>query len=304
MSSTSRTVPRHVETRAKNKSTHPGDVSKPNARRTSAEVQQERAAKAKAKLDREEAKRQSITRTAEFERGDMANEDSVDATPRPPFTPKPWPPTRGHKTTKLFPVSESNDDEDAAPDPAGELPVAGPADDSESNTESDSPPPPPKKQKVHRDKARGVSMKKLEAEKKKLDKNEEVMTVTDDDGQETPRPKKMRMRDEINFAAQKIDEDKAEGNKYGGMVESVFGDKQAAPSDGMPASEALSQHQAAGKGKKLKREGAIADINALYKKATPANPGMPVSTKHQNQVMNIDIRFLILPYSHVTVTDP
>jgi hypothetical protein len=50
-------------------------------RRTTNEVQAERAAKAQAKADSEEAKKQPIIRAAEFEHADRANEDFPDATP-------------------------------------------------------------------------------------------------------------------------------------------------------------------------------------------------------------------------------
>jgi hypothetical protein len=112
MAPKSQAVPRSIGTRASNKSVHPGNVFKPSVpRRTSAEVQQEREAKAKAKADREEAKQRSIVRAAEFEHADMANEDLVDATPRPPFTPKPWPPSRNKKKAKVIPVTESESSE-------------------------------------------------------------------------------------------------------------------------------------------------------------------------------------------------
>jgi hypothetical protein len=58
---------------------------------TTAEVQEECAAKAQAKAAHEDARLQSINRTAEFEHANMANEVLVNATPHPPFTPKPWP---------------------------------------------------------------------------------------------------------------------------------------------------------------------------------------------------------------------
>ena len=99
--------PRQIGTRASNKLAHPGQVTKTSTRRTSAEVQQEREAKAKAKADCEDAKQQSIICAAEFERAEIANEDMVNATPRPPFTPKPWPPARNKK--KAGKVVESSD---------------------------------------------------------------------------------------------------------------------------------------------------------------------------------------------------
>ena len=62
----------------------------------------------------------------------------------------------------------------------------------------------------------------------------------------------------------------------------------------LPASKALSQLPAAGGGRKLKREGTIADINALYKKVTTANPNQAWSHSQDqndiNDVMDIDNR--------------
>ena len=102
-------LPRPIETRASNKLAHPGNVEKSSKpRRTSAEVQKEREAKAKAKADREAAKRKAILCAAEFELADMANEDMVDATPRPSFTPKPRPFLRNQKEAKLVPIAESS----------------------------------------------------------------------------------------------------------------------------------------------------------------------------------------------------
>ena len=58
MARTSQTVPqRQIETWATNKFTHPGNIFKPTVpRQTSAQVQEERDAKAQAKADCEEAK--------------------------------------------------------------------------------------------------------------------------------------------------------------------------------------------------------------------------------------------------------
>jgi len=50
----------------------------------------------------------------------------------------------------------------------------------------------------------------------------------------------------------------------------------------MPASKAPSQLQAAGGGKKLKREGAIANINALYEKVTPTNCDQSLNHSQDN----------------------
>ena len=81
------------------------------------------------------------------------------------------------------------------------------------------------------------------------------------------------------------------------MVKTMFG-KPAEENPGQkPALKAPSQLQAVG-GKKLKREGAIADINALYKKVTPTNPDQTQSSKHSqpemddiNDVMNVANRY-------------
>ena len=105
-------APSQVKTRAKNKTTHPGVPDQALPRRTSAEVENEREVKAQAAAARQEKKRQSIRLAAEFEDAAMANEDIVDATPRPQFTPKPRPPARNRKNTALDPVAEVSDGSD------------------------------------------------------------------------------------------------------------------------------------------------------------------------------------------------
>jgi hypothetical protein len=97
------------ETRASNKLAHPGELLAPKLRRTKGEVEAEHAAKAQAKVDHEEAKKQSIICAAEFEHADRANKDFVNATPHPPFTPKPWPPIRNKKKANPIPVAETTD---------------------------------------------------------------------------------------------------------------------------------------------------------------------------------------------------
>jgi hypothetical protein len=97
------------ETRASNTWAHPGKPITPKPRRSKDEVKAERAAKAQAKVDREEAKTWSIIHAAEFEHADRADEDFVNATPRPPFTPKPWPPLHNKNKANLTPVAEISD---------------------------------------------------------------------------------------------------------------------------------------------------------------------------------------------------
>ena len=95
--------PQQVKTRAKNKDTHPGNCDRAPPRCTPAEVENERAAKAQAKEAQYEERKRLIRRTANFERSDLANEDTVDATPR---IPKRRPTPRNRKKASLAPVAE------------------------------------------------------------------------------------------------------------------------------------------------------------------------------------------------------
>jgi hypothetical protein len=97
-----------IETRASNKEIHPGQAVLAKKCRTTAEVQKEHESKVEAKAAREEAKQQSIRHAAEFEQDDIANKALANATLRPPFTPKPWPPPRNQNTNKV-PAKESSD---------------------------------------------------------------------------------------------------------------------------------------------------------------------------------------------------
>jgi hypothetical protein len=226
----------------------------------------------------------------------MANEDMVDATPRPPFTPKPWPPPRNKKKAKLVTVAEPSEAEivdDLDFDKTSLAPVASEEDDSvteddsvaedESVTESDSddPTPPAKKQKTQAtEKAMQTAGASANVDEKKKKKVEKVAITSD---QQTPKPKKFKakVRDEIDFAAKKITDNEVKRNMYSDMVKS------------MSAPKPPSQLQAAGGGRKLKREGAIADINALYKKVTSTNPhqnnNTPASGNDLNNLSVMDI---------------
>jgi hypothetical protein len=90
-----------------------------------------------------------------------------------------------------------------------------------------------------------------------------------------------------------IGNNEVKGNKYSGMVKATFGKALGAPL----------QLQAAG-GKVLNREGAIANINTLYKykKVTPTNPDQTQSESYAlkcsqpemeniNDVMNVANRY-------------
>ena len=251
------TIPqRQMETRAKNKTTHPGKVDKsppPPRRRTKAEVQQEKEAKAQAKAALAEARQQKIERAAEFERADLANEDMVAVTPRPIFTPKPRPLSRNHRNSPLTPfvgtdtsdIEVSDDlDETLRPGSVGLV-------DSDLGVESDGPPPPAVKGKAKI--TATVDTKKLVDRKRRVVDVESDVPLDDEEQPREPKVKKVKvkMRDEINVAATKILENEQEGNKYASA-------KMVNPMglSGKPASKVPSHSG----GRQLKREGAIADI--------------------------------------------
>ena len=144
----------------------------------------------------------------------------------------------------------------------------------ESATENDHAPP-IKKQKIQ---VVEKATRTVGASEKVAGKGKKVVVTSDEE--QTPKPKKVKAKihDEINFAAKKMS-DEVKGDKYGESdeMESIY----------MPPS----QHQTTvgGGSKKLKREGAIADINALYKKAS--NPDQNVSTENNiSDLMDINKR--------------
>jgi len=290
-------------TRASNKSAHPGNIVKPSApRRTSAEVQQEREAKAKAKADLAAEKQESIFRTAEFEYADMAKEAMADATPRPQLT-TPKPPRNKKKAKQLFPIAESTEDQIGDPD-FDETPVAPVAaensfteDESASSVTEDesassltedeseieyvAPPPKKKKIMVTEKATRTVGASTKVAERgRKVGKDEKVVAASDE--AQTSKPKKdkakVQVREEIKFAAKKM-KNEVKGNRYDDMMKSM---SKRPPSQ---------LQETGGGGKKLKREGAIADINALYEKVTPASANSDQNVSHGNNntdLMDID----------------
>jgi hypothetical protein len=249
-----------METRARNKIAHPRNAVKTSKRRTTAEVQAERAAKAQAKAAQEKARQQSINRAAEFEHADMADEDLVDATPRPLFTPKS---SRIRTNPNLIPLEEMSDVEmtyvsDSASfiPPSAEESVA-----NNSGVESDVPPPPIKKQRAQTTKAKGqvtAAMNKVTAKKadkkKGVDESDVEMVSTDVELPQEPKPKKVktRTRDEINAATKEI-----QGNKYGDIVRSMSTKQGGKESSGKPGSMATAVTEK----RKLRREGAIADMS-------------------------------------------
>jgi hypothetical protein len=292
--------PGQVGTRGKNKTTHPGKVVKDakQKRRSKAEMKRDGEAEAKAKADLAEARQESINRTAEFERADIANEDIVDATPRPAFTPKPRPLSRNQRSSSLTPFASATDievfdDPDEAPFIPGSKSLVVDADDSavenddpppspfmpgskssvdadDSAVENDDPPPPtPAKKKKAKITPKAttarVDTKKLGEtanRKRKVveDVEGDIPQDSNDEQPQEPKPKKMKvkMRDEINVATTKILEIQVKKTANNKYAEMV----NSMGSSGKPASNVPSHSSlaVASGGRPLKREGAIADI--------------------------------------------
>jgi hypothetical protein len=200
-----------IQTRVQNKTTHPGNVDvtpKPpkRKRRTKAEVQAEKMAKVEAKKILSEARKKGINRTAEFEHDDIANEDIVDATPRPMFTPRPPPGSRNQKNSPLTPFADTSDNisvdgdsfvDDETPLMPGSNSLVH-ADDSA--VESDGPPPAEKKVTAER-----VNAKKLgevDHKRRVVNVESDIPLDSDEDQPQEPKPKRMKTktRDEINAA--------------------------------------------------------------------------------------------------------
>ena len=126
------------------------------------------------------------------------------------------------------------------------------------------------------------------------------------DEEKTPKPRKVKakVRHAIDTTAKMIAETNGKGDKYGDchdtdVVESMMSSKQHEERPGgRPAPKDSSQLQAVG-GRALKRDGAIADINALYKKPAAINSNRSQPLKHSpdmdisdiNDVMDIDNRY-------------
>ena len=126
----------------------------------------------------------------------------------------------------------------------------------------------------------GASTKVNGKGRKVVGKDEKVAVAHDELEEQTPKPKKVKakVRDEINLATKKMEYE---------IREDKSGDIS------MSSKLPLQLQVAGGGGRKLKREGAIADISLLYKKETPAtsaNPDQNISTGNNNDLMDIDNR--------------
>ncbi|KAH9038774.1 hypothetical protein EDB85DRAFT_2141661 [Lactarius pseudohatsudake] len=209
--------PRRMSTRAGNKLAHPGNIVKAAPRRTTADVQRDKTAKAQAKKARQEERQQNINNLAEFEHADMVNE-GVDATPRPLAlsTPKPLPPLRDHRRISHRRIADSSDGE------ALDNPVETPScseksatkddssSDSESADEDDDDPPPAKKLKAQTTrKATAAAGEKAVGEEPTGKKNKTVVPASTDKAPRKPKKKVkvvVKVRDEIKVAGEKIRE--------------------------------------------------------------------------------------------------
>jgi hypothetical protein len=161
----------------------------------------------------------------------------------------------------------------------------------ESTAERDATPHPAKKLKAEPKKAVAKTAAKKKAVSKKADKKKvddesdvEIVNSNAEPPQEPPqepKPKKVkpRMRDEINIAAKKIEENESQGSKYANMVKSMSGNRGEEPE----ALKGTSRPQATVVGgKKLQREGAIADIRTFGMEITATEPDQASKYSKQN----------------------
>jgi hypothetical protein len=284
---------RQIETRAGNKSAHPGNVTKPKKRRTAAEVEEARVAKAKAKEDRELARKQSIERAAQFERADMVCEDDVDATPRPAFTPKPRPPPQNQSRMTSLPAETSDVEMSYGSDFDGDFdrapfvppPSADGSTVDDSTVENDTPPPAKKAKAAAKGKGKETKKAKAASKKKTAEESEVEIVEPKAEPPKEPKPKKKNFRDEINIAAKELEE--VQAKKFGGMVKSMRGGEE--PKAGKPASKPKGlgpwwpQATTAGEKGVLKREGAIGDINDLFDNEAIADKRPDQESKRSDQ---------------------
>jgi hypothetical protein len=261
-------------------------------RRTKAEIEQDRIAKAQAKAMCTEAKQQRINRTAAFEHADMANEDVVNATPHPLFAPK-RPASTCNSTPTDLAMSGVEIVEDSKSDYSASDSAVAIEDSSVGSGDNESSPPAQKKTQLTVAKATKATVEPT----RKLKGNTRVVqsdTETELDDDETPKkikPKpKAKVRDEIDVATKKL---KANKNER----EAVRPTRQADVGlSGRPASKVPLQLQAGGeggmRGKNLKREGAIADINQSTKRS------------HEPEITADNNRYTLFAlYLHASISD-
>ena len=301
-----------IKTRAKNKDTHPGIPDRAPPRRTSVEVESERAAKAQATAARQEKKRQNIRRTAEFETADMANEDFVDATPRPCFTPKPRQPARSRKNASLGPVAEVSDGSgDGSTLLFQPLDSEGSVTGEESADDSD-PRPLAKKLKAH---TTGKAIPKVgrasppqKKSRKATPRAEEIVLTPNEVDEKTAgkaKKVKLKVREQIDMQVKEIEE---ETNRDMARLTSSRPAGDVTP----PLSPSEVQESGFQWGGALKRMGAIADLKAYActtgrnQQSQQSESEEALSTKRVQPNNNNPIRqvshniFSLIPHVRVT----
>jgi hypothetical protein len=285
-----------MSTRASNKEAHPGNAVKSKMRRTTAEVQQERAAKAQAKAAQDEVKRQNIDRTAQFEYTDMANEAMADATPRPP--PKLGPASSYHQNVNS-PLTGMSEDDTVDGDSSALFEQPEITSDNEQEQVSNSEASPPVQKWKTGLKATDQQIRSIATQKRKQMVEETVSASEEAEPQ--PQPKKVKkevvkVRDVINATVNKLEGTKTTVNKLEGDKTQVYGDKMKSTlseqtggkGKGRLASRPLLQDQTMGvMGRPLRREGAVADINALYQQTAQTNNYQSFKRSQQNNNDNL-----------------
>jgi len=134
----------------------------------------------------------------------MANEDIIDATPHPVFTPKPQPASNNHKNAHLTPIAETSNGEifnyfnaTLFVPSYSEKSVSN----DDSGIESDGPLPPAKKLQVKKTgkavmtaRAKPVSGKVAEKRKKVDDDANEVVPDSEEEKPQEAKPKKVKVK--------------------------------------------------------------------------------------------------------------
>ena len=201
----------YVATQSKNKVTHPGLAVKGLPHQTIAKVQQECAMKAQAKAAWEETKQQGINRAAEFEHENMANEDIIDATPCPQFTPKAQLAPHNQRNTSTNPATNTSNLESTYMASPSKKSVT---DDITTASENDSLPPP-----IKRCKTQGkATMKTVLTAGTKCRRAEKADKTPTSDGELPEEPKlkkaKIKVQDEIDMAMKKIQGEVGNSRNY------------------------------------------------------------------------------------------
>ncbi|KAF8264143.1 hypothetical protein EI94DRAFT_1703489 [Lactarius quietus] len=211
-----------MNTRVKNKTAHPGCADKLKTHQTAAQVAEECMAKAQAKSSHEEAKQNSIKHMAEFEVADLAEEDLVDATLHPLFTPKKRPQCWNPAYSGLTSITVMSEVDTSNFDGALFKPAKSATPTKNDSSESDAPAPTSKKLKSCSN-ATSATTGATTRRTKHVDKSEDETMASHNIDQDTEpcrvpkakkQAKKTMVRDEINMATKTIKE-----HSYGNMVD-------------------------------------------------------------------------------------